>query len=659
MELSYLGITDKKEKQFLAKGITSAEELLLFLPTRYNDFTQETGLVDGDFSCVVLNCEKVSFINGRKSFVLAVCRAPYGEEVHVVWFNQSFMYQRLRINEGKTVYLCGKISYNGAYGYFSCSNPPVFAPDLPVNRRVYPVYSKIRGMSEEYLIGKIAQAEHDIQLDDLVPKSVREKYGVIGLNEAIKKLHFPSSMADVEAGRKRLGFDEMLYFALRMEEDGALLSKGSQFNIRRMSVFNHIKANLPYELTPGQKDAVNGMALKARDGRRISALVQGDVGCGKSIVAFLMAAAFAESGFQAAIMAPTQVLARQHYEELAKLLEGTGLTCALYEGTKMKAAERKRMQASIASGDTGIIVGTHALLGKDVEYANLALVIIDEEHKFGVLQKQALVEKASSGVHTITMSATPIPRSLSQVIYGSSVSIYTIKDMPPGRQPVKSCVTSKRDAVYRFMHRELEKGRQAYVVCPAIDKNEKRENIKSVSEIYETYKKEFPNYEIRALTGKCKKEELSEILREFNENKAQILISTTVIEVGVNVPNATLIVIENSENFGLAQLHQLRGRVGRGRSQGWCVFMSDEADNERLDIISHTTDGFVIAEKDMEMRGMGEFIGTKQSGEDKYVSIILSSQENWDMYSRLKEDARALIDFGELEPFLSFRRNLE
>ena len=659
MELARIGVSEKKAKQFLSKGICSAEDLIRFLPSKYNDFSKETGIITDGMSCITAKCVAVNYVNNRIPLVTSILTTDDGEDIHITWFGQPFMYQKIRRFSGHPVYICGKITYNTELGYYVCQNPPVFSINTTSSKKIYPVYSRIRGMSDDYLTEKIAQALHDCRIEDLIPESIRNTYGVSDLSEAYRMLHFPESMDDIEKGRKRLAFDEILYFTLRMEEDGTLLSKGSQYNIKRTKIFNDVINKLPYALTADQKQCIDDMVKKARDGRRISALVQGDVGCGKSIVAFLMAVAFAESGYQTAIMAPTQALARQHYDELSALLDGSGINLAFYEGTKMRAKARREMLAEIKSGRYGIIVGTHALIGKDIEYNNLALTITDEEHKFGVIQKQGLIEKASAGVHSITMSATPIPRSLSAVIYGESTDIYTIKTMPAGRQRVKSCASDNREAVFRFIKKQVDKGHQAYIVCPAIEKNEKREKLKSVDEVLAMYKAQFPSLNIEALTGKNKKDETAEILHGFKDGSVQILVATTVIEVGVNVPNATVIVIENAENFGLAALHQLRGRVGRGKDQGYCVFLSEETDNERLQIITSTTDGFVIAEKDMEMRGIGEIFGERQSGDDKYINIILSSEATRKMHMRLKQDAQKLLDEGECQEFLASRLSKE
>ena len=295
MELSYVGVSEKKEKQFWSKGIKSLDDLLGFLPRRYDDFSKETGIVLDGISMVTVTCNYVKYCNGRVPYISASCHTQDGDQIMVTWFNQSYMYQSFKACTGRQVYMCGKITYSSQYGNYSCSNPKVFSLNTTSSKKIYPVYSKIRGMSEDYLTDKIDQALRFYKMEDPVPVDIRKKYGVCELNTAYKKLHEPESMEDIAIGQLRLSFDKILYFALRMEEDGTMLSKGSQYNIKKLVTFNSALKNLPYELTEDQKSVVNDMVKKARDGRRISALVQGDVGCGKSIVAFLMAIAFADS----------------------------------------------------------------------------------------------------------------------------------------------------------------------------------------------------------------------------------------------------------------------------------------------------------------------------------------------------------------------------
>lgn len=652
-ELTELGITEKKSRQFAAKGITSAEDLVRFLPGRYSDYSKETGLSDGQRCCIRAKALDVRYVNARVPFIKAYCAAESGAKVSAVWFNADYLISTLRAFTGKEVLICGRFTYSFDYDAWSCANPDVFTDDIRNAMRIYPVYPKIRGMSQEYLEKSMDSALHAVSFEDPLPQEILSRHGLCSLKEAYFGLHQPRSGKDIENGTRRLSFDDMLFFALELEKRDRNASKGSQYNIRSLSVFNEVLKKFPYPLTDDQKSAVDGMIRKAQDGKRISALVQGDVGCGKSIVAFLMAAAFAGSGFQTAIMAPTQVLAKQHYTEISGLLEGTGVNVVLYEGQKMHAADRRAMLQGIADGSVSIIVGTHAIIGKDVHYHDLALTIVDEEHKFGVLQKEALAGKASAGVHQITMSATPIPRSLAQTLYGGSTDIITIRSMPAGRKPVLTCATGNRNAMFSFLRKEIAAGHQAYVVCPAVEKG-KRE-IADTETIRKLYEENLPGVSIGVLTGRNTKQETEDAIRMFTVNKTSVLVSTTVIEVGVNVPNATVIVIENAENFGLASLHQLRGRVGRGRWQGYCILFSQDTENPRLKAITGTHDGFRIAEEDLKERGTGEFIGLKQSGDDRYLSLVLSSRENENLFQKLKKDAPGLIDSGECDAFLKKR----
>ena len=656
MDLLDLGISDKKSKQFKTKGIEDVEGLIRFIPIRYDDFTKETGILPEGMSCVIVKCGRVRYVNGKKGFISAECYTKNSDTIHVSWFHQDFIYQRILSMTGLEILLCGRITCDTYYrGDYACSSPVIFSPGIQENMKLYPIYSKIRGMGEDYLLKSVEQALSICQLEDDIPEDLLSKYGMPELNEAYRMLHRPLSMSDVDRGMKRLDFDDIMYFTLKSELASKAFASKSPFKTAEKDICFGLVEKLPYKLTKDQASVIREMTAKAEAGSRISALLQGDVGCGKSIVAFLMAALFVENGYQAAIMAPTQVLARQHYTELLKLLKGTGINTGFYEGTKMKAAEKRAMLKSMASGEISIAVGTHALLDPSIKYNKLAITIVDEEHKFGVLQKEALVKKASEGVHSITMSATPIPRSLSQVMYGSNTDVYTIKEMPAGRHKIKSCVTSDRRLVNKFINDKIKEGRQVYIVCPAIEKNDTMENVRSVEELNSMYRSILKDARIKTLTGKDKKDDVAATLDSFNKGETDILISTTVVEVGVNVPNATIMVIENAERFGLAALHQLRGRVGRGKEQGYCIFFSESEDNPRLEVITSTTDGFKIAEEDMKLRGAGEFIGTRQSGEDRYITTIFSSEYNREMYKKLKADAPAILRSGKADKFISHR----
>lgn len=659
MELTSI-VSEKKANQFKKKGIISVEELIRFIPYDYEDLTQETGIRNEGVSCLTVYCSKIEYVSCRNPFIKGSCfyktRDGWTLPVEVVWFNQSYLYRTIKTIKNEYVYLCGNITYNEKYRVYSCSNPLIFSTDISGSKCIRPKYSDITKMSDAFLTESIVKAMDLVKLKNLHGEDFMKANNLMDINEAYHLIHFPKTMDDVEKGRDRLAYDSVLYYALRLEKDSRMMSKGSQYNIRSLSAYNAILSALPYKLTVDQQNAIDDMISKIRDGRRLNGLLQGDVSCGKSIVAFLLAAAIAGSGFQAAIMAPTQVLARQHYNELSELCKGIeGIKVAYYGGTDMKASERRLILESIKNGNANIIVGTQALISSTVQYANLALTVVDEEHKFGVLQRNALVQKASAGVHAITMSATPIPRSLSQIMYGDNMQLYTIKTMPRGRKPVKSCITNNQDAVFKFLVKQLQAGHQAYVICPMITHNDKKKDMKSVEDTLIFYNQILNKYGFNAsaLSGKNTKDETNQIIENFKANNTQVLIATTVIEVGVNVPNATLIIIQNSENFGLAQLHQLRGRVGRGADQAYCIFESDQSDNARLNVMVSTTDGFKIAEEDLILRGAGEYLGTRQSGVDEYMNLILSSEKNKILYDQLRELAPQMLDSGEHDQFLS------
>lgn len=461
-------------------------------------------------------------------------------------------------------------------------------------------------------------------------------------------------MTQIEKAHDRLLLDDMVYFAMSNEYAARSSSIGSTFNIKTLGTIKEITENLPYQLTKDQKDTVNSMIQKVREGKRLNALVQGDVGCGKTIVAILMMAALAENGYQAVLMAPTQVLAKQHYADLCAILEPVGFHIA-YLGSNMKVKEKKAVLASIASGEANIIVGTHSVIGKSVEYKNLGITVTDEEHKFGVAQRAALVEKAAAGVHSITMSATPIPRTLAQVIYGSAIDLYTIQTMPAGRKPVVTGIATDEERIMRFVLSQKRKGHQCYVVSPMIDSSEDMAGVLSVEEVSREYEKWLKPYGVRiaTLTGRDSKETTEETIQKFKDGAIDVLIATTVIEVGVNVPNATAMIITNAERFGLSSLHQLRGRVGRSSLQSYCVLQSNDQSEkamQRLGAMVRTTNGFEIAEEDLKIRGAGDFLGTRQSGENKYMALMLAYP---DKYKYALTLAKRILDDRKKCPLLT------
>ncbi|MBQ7643567.1 MAG: DEAD/DEAH box helicase, partial [Spirochaetales bacterium] len=460
-------------------------------------------------------------------------------------------------------------------------------------------------------------------------------------------LHAPKTMEEIELGRARILLNDLLYFAIHNELNKKEISAGSQFNIKSRHLVNKIIQSLPYRLTPDQNAAVVDMMENAEAGRRIHALVCGDVGTGKTVICTLAAAGFIGSGYQAVIMAPTQVLAKQHYDSISKMLEPFGVKTVFLDSS-LKKSERTAVLKEIREGSAQLIIGTNSCIGKDVIYKDLALTVVDEEHRFGVNQRAAIIEKAARGVHSITMSATPIPRSLAQVVYGDNVQLYTIRTRPEGRLPVKTRIFKNELGNMKFVLKEVRAWHQAYVVCPMIEQSDKSPELKSVDAVSQMYRETLEPYGVRIaeLTGKTPKEEADGIIDRFKSGEIDVLIATTVIEVGVNVPNATVMIITNAERFGLSSLHQLRGRVGRSSLQSYCVLQSEDESEKglsRLQVMCDTNDGFQIAEADLKQRGAGDLLGTQQSGDNKYVSLIIANPE---IYREAVGYAKELINRG-------------
>ncbi len=649
MELDVLGVTPKKKKQFESRGIYSVEDLLQYLPRAYRDYRSITGILPHDQVSVlfgtVVSCERRAG-NGRQ-FVTAICRIePLNLELTVRWFNMHWVYQEIKslADRHEKVIIAGKVDFDSRYGY-GLNQPEVFEAYNERLLRIYPVYRSISGMSSSYLEEMMHKAlSVGLADSEILPRDIHDAAGEVGMPAALRFIHMPNSMKEVKQGRRRILFNDLLYFAIQNELNRNEVSAGSQYNIKTRSLLKKIMESLPFSLTQDQEKAVREMLSYAEAGRRINALVQGDVGCGKTIICTLMAAAFADSGYQSVIMAPTQVLARQHYDSISSMLAPFGINTAFLDSS-LKKRERDAVLREIANGSAQIIIGTNSCVGKDVVYKDLALAVVDEEHRFGVKQRTAIVEKAAKGVHSITMSATPIPRSLAQVIYGDNIQLHTVRSMPSGRKAVKTRVFRNQTGNMKFVLKEVQAGHQAYVVCPMIENNEKVPGVKSVDQITKEYREflEPQGVRIGSLTGKTSKEETSDIINSFKDGKIDVLIATTVIEVGVNVPNATVMIITNAERFGLSSLHQLRGRVGRGDLQSYCVLQSDGESPKglaRLQVLCDTADGFQIAEADLAQRGAGDLLGTQQSGENKYVALMIA---NPDRYQYAIQVAKELI----------------
>lgn len=666
--LELIGVKPNKAKQFATKGIYTIGDLLQYLPRKYNDFRNITGILPHDqvsiFRARVMTGKRVA--GNGKNFLIAECKEEEsGNMITVRWFNANWMYSQIyKLAEGHTkVIIVGRVDFNEKYGY-GMSQPEVFEP-CEESLKIYPIYKSISGMSKSYLYDTIADALRVGAADsEILPRDIVQSSSELPMPLALRYIHAPNTMEEVEQGRNRILLNDLLYFAIHNELNSKEISAGSQYNIKSTSMARKIIDALPFSLTVDQDSAIKAMIEHASAGRRINALVQGDVGCGKTIVCTIVSSAFIDSGYQAVIMAPTQVLARQHYESISSMLQPYGVQ-VVYLDSSLKKKERSEVLDQISSGKAKLIIGTHACMGKDVIYHDLALTVVDEEHRFGVKQRANIIEKAAKGVHSITMSATPIPRSLAQVVYGDTVQLHTIKSMPDGRKQVKTRVFKNALGNMKFIAKEVSAGHQVYVVCPLIEESDKSQGIKSVETVFAEYKKllgpggaaleiiknENPSLftsglRIASLTGKTSKEETETIIESFKYGKIDILIATTVIEVGVNVPNATVMIITNAERFGLSSLHQLRGRVGRSNLQSYCILQSeDETDKglARLQVMCDTTDGFTIAEADLKQRGAGDLLGTQQSGDNKYMSLMIANPEKYQKAVRI---AKELINRG-------------
>ena len=578
MELSALSLPAKKQKQLEKKKIYTVEDLLDFFPRKYYDFRTPKTLKDAlngeRCAMVVIICE----INRRDKFVEVVAReAETRFLVSIKWFHQDYKYNELyNLTEMEAV-VCGRFTYNewGA----SFVNPDVFTTDVSRGLGIYPIYSKVRGMSDAYLTETISKAIDIAEVEETADEQTREYFRLIPSPMVYKYLHQPKSDVEIGEGRKRIIFDTLYRFADEMITSVENDRKDSGYVPRALTNCNRLIQSLPYTLTDDQKSIISEFITKARRKERIHALLQGDVGSGKTVVAFLLMMSMSDNGYQSVLMAPTGILARQHYEELCRYIEPYGLK-AVYLSGDVKGKEKTEVLRQIRSGEAQFVVGTHAVISKGVEFHDLGLTVVDEEHKFGVLQREALKEKANEGVHSISMSATPIPRSLALTMYGDSFDIYTIQTMPSGRKPIITKQMGKDEEIFGFIMGELSKGHQAYIVCPLIDdpdtiQDEDKAPPESVKEVFEKARAYYQDeVVIDVITGKMKDEEKREKIDGFKNGKTHILIATTIIEVGVNVPNATVIGIMDADRFGLAGLHQLRGRVGRNSLQSYCLLRS-------------------------------------------------------------------------------------
>lgn len=630
MDLSVLGIPSNKVEQLKKAGITSIEALAHFYPKKYEDFRKTVPIKDLEryLGKTVAFVGKITHVSRGVGYVTAQVEDDSGAYTYVTWFNQMYLYSTLH-NDEYVFY--GKISMNWKLGRAGMTSP-IFFSDNPLDfGKILPIYKKIKGMSYDYLVKNIEHAAGillaDPSLNDPIPNSALKIAGAPELKKFLVLVHQPQDENDLKAIEMRKVVDGLYPFSVKMTERRLNAAIHSSYIAEKTGMLDKYIKALPFELTPDQLDAIRKITETVQIGKRADILVQGDVGCGKTIVAIAAAVLMSENGYQTAVMAPTTVLAEQHFQEFKKYLEPAGIRVVML-ASGMKKKDRDEILRAVETGAAQVVVGTHAVISQDVSFQALAMTIVDEEHRFGVNQRQLLRGKANSGVHSISMTATPIPRTLAITLYGENTQILNIATMPAGRKPVVTVAHSNYTKVFEAMNRQVLAGHQCYLVCPMIDDSdsEAMADVESVDAVYKRLKtwleENNPTVVIDRITGDIKPETIRSRLNAFTSGKTQILVSTTIVEVGVNVPNATVMVISNAERFGLAQLHQLRGRVGRGNSQSYCVLLTKKK-TERIQAMVDTADGFEISKKDFELRGSGDVVGTKQHGEDRCVNLML------------------------------------
>ena len=615
------GIGEAKAKALGKLGIFTLGDLIGWFPRRYEDRRETrpiSSLIPGETACVaamIASEPKVSHI--RKGMDLVKVRAVDDTgALDVTFFNQSWLKNQLRVGETY-------IFYGRAEGSLlrKTMAGPVVEPEgrREFTGRIVPVYPLTAGVSQLLLSRAIRQGLDECAdiLPDCLPDSVRQTHGLCRVNYAYENIHFPESPEALGIARRRLAFEELFFFAIGLKLLRSRRETVSVEPFRPVDMAPFYDA-LPFILTGAQRRCVDEAIADMTAGKPMNRLCQGDVGSGKTMVAAACVYFCVKNGRQAALMAPTELLAEQHYRGLAPLLEQLGLRCALLTGST-PAKTKRSVTAQLASGELDFAIGTHALISGGVAYANLGLVVTDEQHRFGVAQRTALAEKGEHP-HTLVMSATPIPRTLALILYGD-LDVSVIDQLPPGRKPIETyAVTSAYyPRLYAFIRKQVEAGRQVYIVCPMVSENDDLpDERKAVTEYAQKLQSEiFPDLRVAYVHGKMKSREKDTVMSAFAAGETNILVSTTVIEVGVDVPNASLMVVENAERFGLSQLHQLRGRVGRGQHQSYCVLVSDNKNDEtrqRLRAMTKTADGFKIAEEDLRLRGPGDFFGLRQHG---------------------------------------------
>lgn len=648
------GIGEKTEKLFHKIRIEDSDDLLAYYPKSYDIYEQPVFIKDIDnravvtISGVIVKTPEVKRVKNLQ-IVTSFIKDGVDDLLKVTWFNMPFL--RNNLKAGSRVILRGRLNRKG--GTLTLEQPQIFSLEDYVKKmdELQPIYGLTAGLTNTIVRKAVKYVLDKGKYDsEYLPESIINKYSLCSYEEAIKGIHFPKNKEEVIKARNRLVFDEFFLFinTLRNLKEKTEVAVNTHL-VNEFDKEEDFIKQLPYELTNAQKKVWEEIKSDLSGETVMNRLIQGDVGSGKTILAMLALMSIANNGEQGALMVPTEVLAKQHYNSIVEMNDkfNLGLHPVLLDGS-MTAKEKRRVYDAIECGYANIIIGTHALIQDRVIYNNLALVVTDEQHRFGVRQREKLAEKGDN-VHIMVMSATPIPRTLAIILYGE-LDISVIDELPANRLPIKNCVVGKsyRPNAYKFMQQQINEGHQVYVICPMVEENDNLE-AENVIEYAKNLSKELsPDVNIEYLHGKMKGTVKNDIMERFASNEIQVLVSTTVIEVGVNVPNATVMMVENAERFGLAALHQLRGRVGRGDAQSYCIFLSTSDKPEamdRLNILNKSNDGFFIASEDLKLRGAGDFFGIRQSGDMGFILGDIYQDAN---VIKNASEAVNLIDSGEV-----------
>lgn len=653
-------------------GIYTVQDLMMYFPKKHIDYSSRTlirDLKEGETTTVFGYIKSVSAFNTQKKLsVVRVAIADESGRLDLSFFqakSNRFMLERTKsqfpINAG--IMLSGKVKRNNYDGKLTFDKPTysIMTGEFLENQnsnlniaRIVPIYTVCEDLSIKVLRRAIFNAiqAYKNEITNVIPDFIREKLGILDKKIAVEQIHFPESQELLEQARFSLIFEELFLIQLklvRLREQNSANHSALALKIKEKGLVHQFIDGLPFELTGAQKRAVNEILTDLNSDIPMARLLQGDVGSGKTVVATIMLLAGVENGYQGALMAPTEILAQQHYNNLQQWLAPMGISVGLFLGSQGKKV-REKFRTDLRNGQMNIAVGTHALIQDDVDFYNLGAIVVDEQHRFGVKQRNVL-KKKSQNPQMLTMTATPIPRTLALTVHGD-LDLTIIDELPKGRKPIKTSLVTSHRGVYDLIQSEIEAGRQAYVVYPLIEESETLSAKAATIEAERLQNEVFPQFKIGLLHGKLKNDEKEQVMADFKNKKYDILVSTTVVEVGVDVPNATVMLIENAERFGLSQLHQLRGRVGRNSLQSYCILHTStksQETRERLNIMTQTNDGFVIAEKDLQLRGPGEFLGTRQSGlPDLIISDIVRDAKILEM---VRNEAIDFVKSNKIEDF--------